>query len=619
MLPIPLLPPAHGHGLGFDETPPAIIGDRQVSVEATMSPTYIEAVTDEGARPVLTVRAHDPGSNATIAGMDFRIAVEHSGEVLLDQRFSSPDGLVKINLVPADLEVAEVNGQPASPDRRVEVSNDNPAEVRSRIMLDGGLYHIAATLEKTSAGLQLQADRTFDLYVSVSKTQEFVVEAGGGDGQQSTPMLVKTYYAEVKDFAYENGTITFSMPFDWRQGYVEQVQLVHMEVQFPKAVKELQVNGYRGMINGKELSAETVLIDDYSYEDARVVHFVLNNDKLTSLARTAGGASTMDFALAAAAGSPKFPLDILSSTEKYLWQLSWGPEVIETGVPTTFVMNLQDGQTGELLRGSSFDFVLERKDGGGETYRQRLSSGQGTFSHQYTFGQAGTYRLAAENINGSGEDAQLDIVVLQGSGIGTPQPSGQQQQPSGCLIATAAFGSELAPQVQFLRGFRDGYILKSESGAAFMGAFNSVYYSFSPRVADYEREQPWLQSAVRAGLYPLFGILLASEKASSVAAGAGGGEEAGAIIAGATASTLIGAVYLSPAASVVALARKKQVPSKLLTAGLAAALASLATAAVALAMPGSALLLLSLATSAFVVTSAATAALAVAKIVGKLR
>ena len=34
----------------------------------------------------------------------------------------------------------------------------------------------------------------------------------------------------------------------------------------------------------------------------------------------------------------------------------------------------------------------------------------------------------------------------------------------GCLIATAAFGSEMAPQVQSLREVRDNIILETESG-----------------------------------------------------------------------------------------------------------------------------------------------------------
>ena len=73
----------------------------------------------------------------------------------------------------------------------------------------------------------------------------------------------------------------------------------------------------------------------------------------------------------------------------------------------------------------------------------------------------------------------------------------------GCLIATAAYGSEMAPQVQFLREIRDGKIMATESGTAFMTGFNQFYYSFSPAVADYERENPIFKEAVKVTLTPL--------------------------------------------------------------------------------------------------------------------
>ena len=73
----------------------------------------------------------------------------------------------------------------------------------------------------------------------------------------------------------------------------------------------------------------------------------------------------------------------------------------------------------------------------------------------------------------------------------------------GCLIATATFGSEMAPQVQFLREIRDNTVLQTESGSAFMTGFNQFYYSFSPAVADYERENPAFKEAVKIALTPL--------------------------------------------------------------------------------------------------------------------
>ena len=81
--------------------------------------------------------------------------------------------------------------------------------------------------------------------------------------------------------------------------------------------------------------------------------------------------------------------------------------------------------------------------------------------------------------------------------------SKESQSGGGCLIATAAFGSEMAPQVQFLREIRDNTVLQTESGTSFMTGFNQFYYSFSPAIADYERENPAFKEAVKITLTPL--------------------------------------------------------------------------------------------------------------------
>nr|AIE95227.1 hypothetical protein [uncultured marine thaumarchaeote AD1000_60_A11] len=79
----------------------------------------------------------------------------------------------------------------------------------------------------------------------------------------------------------------------------------------------------------------------------------------------------------------------------------------------------------------------------------------------------------------------------------------EQQGGGGCLIATAAFGSEMAPQVQFLREIRDGTVLQTQSGSTFMTGFNQFYYSFSPAIADYERENPAFKEAVKIAITPM--------------------------------------------------------------------------------------------------------------------
>jgi len=73
----------------------------------------------------------------------------------------------------------------------------------------------------------------------------------------------------------------------------------------------------------------------------------------------------------------------------------------------------------------------------------------------------------------------------------------------GCLIATATYGSELAPQVQQLRELRDNQLLNTESGSTFLSAFNDFYYSFSPLIADYERENPMFREMVKIAITPM--------------------------------------------------------------------------------------------------------------------
>ena len=82
-----------------------------------------------------------------------------------------------------------------------------------------------------------------------------------------------------------------------------------------------------------------------------------------------------------------------------------------------------------------------------------------------------------------------------------------QKSGGGCLIATSTYGSELAPQVQQLRELRDNSLLVTKSGTNFMSIFNDVYYSFSPIIADYERENPVFKEMVKVAITPMISSL----------------------------------------------------------------------------------------------------------------
>ena len=83
----------------------------------------------------------------------------------------------------------------------------------------------------------------------------------------------------------------------------------------------------------------------------------------------------------------------------------------------------------------------------------------------------------------------------------------ENSEGGGCLIATATYGTEMAPQVQLLREIRDNHLMNTSSGESFMTGFNQFYYSFSPTIADIERENPVFKEAVKIAISPLLSSL----------------------------------------------------------------------------------------------------------------
>jgi hypothetical protein len=70
--------------------------------------------------------------------------------------------------------------------------------------------------------------------------------------------------------------------------------------------------------------------------------------------------------------------------------------------------------------------------------------------------------------------------------------------PEVCFIATAAYGTPLADEIQILRDFRDEYLLTNPLGQALV----DIYYRVSPPTAEFIVEHPGLKPMVRAGLLP---------------------------------------------------------------------------------------------------------------------
>ncbi len=159
------------------------------------------------------------------------------------------------------------------------------------------------------------------------------------------------------------------------------------------------------------------------------------------------------------------------------------------------------------LQSSSFDY----------TEINGNSDEEVTFDCESSFGRQAVFGAKIKKLT---QDGYLKIIVIQDQKVvaegSTEADFGEvlingncassfSSSPTGggCLIATATYGSEMSPQVQQLRELRDNSLLQTESGTLFMKTFNNFYYSFSPIIADYERENPVFKEAVKIVITPL--------------------------------------------------------------------------------------------------------------------
>jgi hypothetical protein len=163
--------------------------------------------------------------------------------------------------------------------------------------------------------------------------------------------------------------------------------------------------------------------------------------------------------------------------------------------------------TGNIRGGIEGDLVaIEIKSPSGEVILIRTVElgPEGSYSLKFRIppsGESGTYGITT---NVAIEETSK-TTTSQNEFDSQPYQNTQTTSDNGggCLIATATYGSELAPQVQQLRELRDNSLLTTESGTNFMGAFNDFYYSFSPYIADYERENPIFREMVKVAITPM--------------------------------------------------------------------------------------------------------------------
>ena len=181
-------------------------------------------------------------------------------------------------------------------------------------------------------------------------------------------------------------------------------------------------------------------------------------------------------------------------------------DTITPGEPAPILIEFVNPRTGQVQE--HIDYSLMLTDGDRVLFGTALThSATGMVQGlSATFPEEGEYALSV-----AVEGILFNPIERESVSLSIPVA----RQGGGCLIATAAYGSEMAPQVQHLREIRDQKVLTTPAGRSFMEAFNQVYYAFSPTVADMERESPLFRGMIYIMIQPMLASLHMMEHADS--------------------------------------------------------------------------------------------------------
>ena len=215
---------------------------------------------------------------------------------------------------------------------------------------------------------------------------------------------------------------------------------------------------------------------------------------------------------------PAFAESQVLSTDKGTLDVKLSYENIKTGELTRLPIEFINPMTQKTQVHIDYKITITKS---GETIFQTpnlIHTSEGIINgFKFEFSQDGEYNMEID-VEGilftpiTPETVSFDIAVGEAFAQTTNTNS---EEGGGCLIATATYGSEFAPQVQQLREIRDNQLMNTEAGSAFMSSFNEAYYSFSPYIADMERESPIFKEIVKAGLTPMLSTLAIMENAES--------------------------------------------------------------------------------------------------------
>ena len=401
---------ASGHGIGAETLPPVMIGNRNVTLAINEFPAPYDPTGQDKA---ITIQLYDSDTKLPIRDVTYYLESSKDDKTLFQNTFERDNGFLSmiIHTTESNQVSFDEGNFFVNLFKSIIGEKSGTVTINGPIFGSGGLYkfHIEL-LTIDSYSNKLLRPAVLDSGISIPDTTSYQIYDKEYGNQE---LKITTYYDIINNFKYlpEERLVKFSMPFDWSEGNINQVSVVHQEFYIPKSFGNLLVTKYMASVNGIELPERAVTIDDYSSDD-RIVHIVINKPYLLEMAKmNQNSRHDMLFELQPSS-KPSFP--IVADSSRYEVELIWDPPDIVSGNNTRFLYKIYDLYTSESNPAKvTFDFSIVQKD-------RVIFSQSGTSGPNYTdniidvpmpLDVTGPVKIKFENLGASNRTTEFLSVI----------------------------------------------------------------------------------------------------------------------------------------------------------------------------------------------------------------
>jgi len=404
-------PLAFGHGLGGEVHPPVFLEGRDVTLSINISPSIYDPIESER---YITINLKESKSEALVEHVTFEFELSKDGEQIFKDLFHDDLGNLTIKVLNNNSGVIQIKGDKSPSFNAWMRSATEPVIISGPVFDSGGLYEYKIriiTMDSDDNILDLKG-AAYSGAVSLAEHDTFEI-TDSKKNLQSVNLI--SYFDTVDSFEYDSENISFSMPFDWNQN-LEQLTVVHEEIQIPPSFSEFLYTKYEAKINGILLDDDSVTIDDYSSK-GRTIHILANKETLKLVREQAmeKSNSVMYFEL----GPSK---DIATSLEgntpdlRYKIFLSWSPQTIQPGKETTFFLKIDEMFTDKSPKEIQYDISLSQQEKiiyNKHVYGFVNSGNPDQFKFTFTPENEGTIKLDINDIQGNFLSRANFLVVVE--------------------------------------------------------------------------------------------------------------------------------------------------------------------------------------------------------------